>query len=76
MSKKRPVWTGPHPEGGWANRIEGSERASSRHDNKTEAVAAGRDRARKDHVEHFVQDQKGQIQSRNSYGGDPRRRKG
>jgi len=23
MSEKKNVWTGPHPEGGWANRIEG-----------------------------------------------------
>ncbi|MGI8519652.1 MAG: DUF2188 domain-containing protein [Actinomycetota bacterium] len=76
MSKKGNVWTGPHPEGGWANRVEGNEKASSKHETKSEAVTAGRDRARKDHVEHFVQDQKGQIQSRNSYGGDPPRRRG
>lgn len=76
MGDKRNVWTGPGPEGGWANRLERSKRASSTHETKAEAVAAGRERAKKDHLEHFIQDQKGQIQSRNSYGGDPRRRKG
>lgn len=76
MGNKRNVWTGPHPEGGWANRLEGSKRVSSTHETKAEAVGVGRERAKKDHVEHFIQGQKGQIQSRNSYGGDPRRRKG
>jgi len=63
MDKKANVWTGPHPEGGLANRAEGNKRASSKHTTKTAAVAAGRDRARKDQVERFVQDQKGQIQN-------------
>jgi hypothetical protein len=76
VAGKRNVWTGPHPEGGWANRLEGNSRASSRHETKAKAVAAGRDTAKGDKVEHFIQDKKGQIQSRNSYGGDPPTGKG
>jgi uncharacterized protein YdaU (DUF1376 family) len=75
MAKKN-VWTGPHPEGGWQNKREGSERASSKHETKAEAAKEGRDTARRDKVEHFIQDRGGQIQSRNSYGNDPRKSKG
>ncbi|MGQ0801269.1 MAG: DUF2188 domain-containing protein [Pseudomarimonas sp.] len=37
----------PHPEG-WAVKIEGNERASSVHQTQDLAIAAGRDRARRD----------------------------
>jgi len=66
----------PIPKAAGLTELRANERVSSKHDTKVEAVAEGRDRARKDHVGYFIQDQKGQIQSRNSYGGDPPRRKG
>jgi hypothetical protein len=61
---------------GWRNEREGAPRALSTHKTKTEAVKAGRERARKDEAEHFIHNKDGSIGQRNSYGHDPRRRKG
>jgi Uncharacterized protein conserved in bacteria (DUF2188) len=69
---KRNVWTVPHPGGGWGNRLEGSSRFIDRAATKREAQAAGRERARRDKVEHIIQNKDGQIGQRNSYGHDPR----
>jgi len=63
-------------ESGWVNRREGSTRALSRHETKAEAVRAGRERARRDKVEHIIHMRDGTIGERNSYGSDPRRSKG
>lgn len=60
MAEKKNVHTVP-TEGGWANKREGAARASSTHDTKVEAQAAGRTAAKKD----------GTIGERNSYGNDP-----
>lgn len=67
---KRNVWTVPHGDG-WANRREGSSRVSETFDTKREAQQAGRDTARRDHVEHLIQGRDGKIDERNSYGHDP-----
>jgi hypothetical protein len=40
-------------------------------DTKREAQQAGRDTARRDHVEHLIQGRDGKIDERNSYGHDP-----
>jgi hypothetical protein len=56
--------------------VQGNARASSRHGTKAEAVAAGRLRAMKLKTEHLVKTKDGKIAQRNSYGGDPRGRKG
>jgi Uncharacterized protein conserved in bacteria (DUF2188) len=69
---KRNVWTVPHPGGGWGNKLEGSSRFINQAATKREAQATGRDRARKDKVEHIVQNKDGQIGQRHSYGPDPR----
>lgn len=69
MSDKN-VWTVPHGDG-WANRREGASRVSRTFDTKAEAQRAGRDQARRDHVEHIIQDRHGRIDQRNSYGNDP-----
>lgn len=65
MADKKNVHTVPTDDG-WANRREGGKRASSRHDTKAEAQAAGRAAAEKD----------GTIGDRNSYGNDPHPPKG
>jgi len=67
---KKNIWTVPHGDG-WANRREGASRVSETFDTKREAQQAGRDAARRDHVEHIIQDRHGQIDQRNSYGHDP-----
>jgi hypothetical protein len=70
MADKKNIHTVP-TDGGWANRREGSKRASSTHATKAEAQAAGRTAAKKDGVEHLVHKMDGTIGERNSYGNDP-----
>jgi Uncharacterized protein conserved in bacteria (DUF2188) len=73
---KKNVWTVTHPDGGWANKLEGSSRYLNRAATKREAQEAGRERARKDKVEHVIQNKDGQIGQRNSYGSDAVRARG
>jgi Uncharacterized protein conserved in bacteria (DUF2188) len=40
-------------------------------DTKRAAEQAGRDTAKRDHVEHLIHNKDGQISGRNSYGNDP-----
>ena len=61
-----------HHGDGWANRREGSKRVSNTAPTKAEAIQAGRDMARRDHVEHLIHNRDGTIGARNSYGNDPR----
>jgi hypothetical protein len=65
----------PH-KGGWANKTEGSSRVASTALKKAEARAKGREMAIKRKVEHRIHNKDGTIGQRNSYGSDPRRRKG
>jgi hypothetical protein len=72
MAKKKPaVVTGPHPGGGWQNKVEGNKRASNVSPTKAPARAEGRDMAKKLQTEHKIQDKRGRITERNSYGNDP-----
>jgi hypothetical protein len=71
MAKKPAVVTGPHPGGGWQNKVEGNERASNVSPTKAEAQVKGREMAIARKAEHKIQNQKGQITERNSYGNDP-----
>ena len=75
MASKKDIHTVPS-EDGWANRREGSERATSTHGTKAEAQAAGRTAAKKDGVEHLIHRKDGTIGERNSYGNDPHPPKG
>lgn len=75
MADKKNIHTVP-TEDGWANRREGGQRASSTHDTKSDAQAAGRAAAKKDGVEHLVHKKDGSIGERNSYGNDPHPPKG
>jgi hypothetical protein len=69
MAKKN-VWISPRPDG-WAVQREGSERASRVLPTKEEAKDKGRDMAREDKVELFIQRRNGTIENRNSFGHDP-----
>lgn len=60
----------PH-NNGWAVKIEGNDRATSVHPTQREAEQAGRDRARRDHVEILIHGENGRIRERDSYGHDP-----
>ena len=65
-----------YDDGQWKNRPQGTQRASSTHDTKAEAQAAGKQMAKDRKVEHVIKNKDGQIGQRNSYGNDPRRSKG
>lgn len=62
-----------YEDGAWKNKREGTGRAfGAGYATKDEAVAAGREAAQADKVEHVIRNQDGQIGSKNSYGNDPR----
>jgi hypothetical protein len=63
MADKKNIHTVP-TEDGWANRREGGKRASSTHNTKAEAQAAGRAAAKKDGVEHLIHKKDGTIGDR------------
>lgn len=69
-SKRPAVVTGPHPDGGWQNKVEGNQRASNVTPTKAQAQAKGRQMAIERKTEHKIQNQKGRITERNSYGPD------
>jgi Uncharacterized protein conserved in bacteria (DUF2188) len=71
---KKNVWTVPHPDGGWANKLEGSSRFLNRAPTKREAQALGRERAMKDKVEHIIQNRDGQIGQRQQLRARPTQR--
>ncbi|MCW2787332.1 MAG: hypothetical protein JWP74_3849 [Marmoricola sp.] len=56
----------------WHCRVEGGSTPFHTSDTKARAVAAGKDRAKADAVEHIVKNKDGQIGERSTYGHDPR----
>jgi uncharacterized protein (DUF1778 family) len=56
---------------GWAVRREGSNRATSVHETKADAIRAARERAGKSRGEIIVRSRDGQIQTRGSHGRYP-----
>lgn len=58
-------------DGKWKNARANSNRASSVHDTKAEAVARGRELAKNSGSEHIIHMANGKIQNSNSYGNDP-----
>jgi hypothetical protein len=67
-----------YEDGVWKNRPQGNSRASSTHDTKAEARAAGREMAIDRDVEHFIRKKDGQWGERNTYprSRDPRSSEG
>jgi hypothetical protein len=61
----------PHTSGGWQVKRDDAARASSVHDTKESAVAAGRETARREELELVVHTKDGKIENPNSYGNDP-----
>ena len=62
-----------YEDGQWKNKREGTDRAfGASYSTKEQAVAAGREAARGDKVEHIIKNQDGAISEKNSYGNDPR----
>ena len=67
-----------YEDGQWKNRPEGNQRASTAHDPKAEAEAAGRQMAIQRDVEHVIKKEDGTIGEKNTYprSRDPRQIKG
>lgn len=61
----------PSAGGGWAAKRAGATRAASIHQTQAEAIAAGRDLARKSSGELRIHGTDGRIRNSNSYGNDP-----
>lgn len=66
----------PDSDGGWNVRRGGSERASSHHGTKREAIDAGREVSRNQGTEFRIHNRDGRIASSDSHGGDPNPPKG
>lgn len=60
-----------NPQGGWDVKRGGSERASSHHDTKREAVDQAREVSRNQSTELRIHKLNGRIGSSDSHGGDP-----
>jgi hypothetical protein len=71
----KAVHTVPHGDG-WANMRDGGKRVAKVFRTKEQAQAAGRETARREHVEHLVHNSDNKIGERNSYGPDRRDRRG
>lgn len=55
----------------WAVRGEGNQRATSIHRTQKDAINAAKEIAKNQKSEVIIQNQKGQIRERNTYGDDP-----
>jgi len=66
----------PSPDSGWNVKRGGTERASSRHPTKREAVDEGRSVSRSPGKEFRIHNRGGKISSSDSHGRDPNPPKG
>ena len=76
MARKPQVAVEPRPGGRWAVQTDGTHRADSLHDRKSDAVARARELAGNKQTELVIKNQSGRIASKHSHGNDPRRIKG
>ena len=58
-------------DGKWAVRRTGAKKARRVFDTQSEAIATGRELARKEHTELYIHGKDGKIRQRSSYGEDP-----
>ncbi len=76
MPRQPHVSVEPRPSGRWAVQTDGTQRADSLHDKKSEAMKRGRELAENKQTELVIKDENGRIAAKNSHGNDPRRTKG
>jgi hypothetical protein len=76
MARKPQVGVEPRPNGRWAVQTNGTQRANSLHDRKSEAIKRGRELARTKQTELVIKNEDGRIIGQDTYGNDPRRIKG
>ena len=76
MPRRPQVSVEPRPDGRWAVQTDGTQRADSLHDRKSDAIARGRDLAGNKRAELVIKNQAGRIAGKDSRGNDPRRIRG
>lgn len=76
MPRKPQVTVDPRADKRWAVQTDGTQRADSLHDRKSDAVARGRELAASKRAELIVKNEAGRIAGKDSHGNDPRRIKG
>ena len=76
MARKPQVAVEPRPDGRWAVQTNGTKRADSLHDRKSDAVKRARELAGNKATELVIKDESGRISGKDSRGNDPRRIKG
>ena len=74
MARKAQVAVEPREDGRWAVQTDGTTRADSLHDRKTEAISRGKELAGNKRTELLIKNETGQISAKHSYGNDPRGR--
>ena len=73
MAKRKPqVAVEPRPGGRWAVQTDGTQRADSVHERKSDAVSRARELAKNKETELVIKNEKGQIKQKDSHGNDPR----
>ena len=76
MARKAQVSVEPRPDGRWAVQTDGTQRADSLHDRKSDAVKRARELAENKGTELVIKDERGKAAGKDSHGNDPRRIKG
>ena len=76
MARRAQVAVEPRPDGRWAVQTDGTHRADSLHDRKSDAVTRGRELAENKQAELVIKDATGKIAEKDSHGNDPRSVKG
>lgn len=76
MARKPQVAVEPRKNGSWAVQTDGTQRADSLHDRKSDAVARARELAGNKNTELIIKNEGGRISQKHSHGNDPRRTKG
>lgn len=70
------IFVEPRPDGRWAVKKGGTQRASRVMDRKDDAVSRAREQARRQRAELVVMGSDGRIQRKDSFGNDPRNIRG
>ena len=73
MPRKPQVSVEPRPDGRWAVQTDGTMRADSLHDRKSDAIARGRELAENKRTELVIKGERGRIRGKDSHGNDSRR---
>lgn len=76
MARNPQVAVEPRADGRWAVQTDGTQRADSLHDRKSDAVTRGRELARNKQTEMVIKNEDGRIAQKDSHGGDSRKTRG